>query len=209
MSEIRRLTAEYYSRSLAEHGDTPKGVDWKDFASQHLRFERLLRNLPLNSTFSILDVGCGTGALVDFLHAKVSASFRYQGIDFVPAMIETARAKHSAAPHLSFAALELSEIEEKFDFVVSSGIFNVKQSVSEPDWISHCSDTMSKMFERCSQAAAFNFLTSQVDFRREHLYYSDPALMLRFCQQHISRHLKLDHAYPLYEYTLTVYRSAQ
>jgi len=205
MSQIRRLTADYYSRSLEKHGDTAKGVDWKDSASQELRFERLLQNLPLDSNFSILDVGCGTGALVDFLGARISNTFRYQGIDLVPAMIETARLKHGNR-QLTFVTQELSEVHEKFDFVVSSGIFNVKQSVGEPEWVSHCTATMAQMFERCRRAAAFNFLTNEVDFRREDLFYSDPASMLRFCQQHLSRQVKLDHAYPLYEYTLTVYR---
>jgi len=208
MSQIRRLTADYYSRSLAQHGDTPQGVDWKDSAGQELRFERLVQNLPLDSNFSILDVGCGTGALVDFLSARISTTFRYQGIDLVAAMIETARVKHQKAPQLRFLTQELSDVRENFDFVVSSGIFNVKQSVSEPEWISHCTSTMSQMFELCRRAVAFNFLTSEVDFRRDDLFYSDPALMLRFCQQHLSRQLKLDHAYPLYEYTLTVYRAA-
>ena len=35
--------ADYYSAKLAEHGETPQGVDWNGAESQVLRFEQLTR----------------------------------------------------------------------------------------------------------------------------------------------------------------------
>jgi len=206
MSTIRRLTADYYHQALMKHGDTPRGVDWKDSAGQRFRFEQLLEGLPIDQPFSILDVGCGTGALVDFLSSRVQKTFRYDGIDFVAGMIEVAASKHQGRAQTRFLSTELREICEKYDFVVSSGIFNVKQTVSTIDWVSHCTETICEMFERCTKAIVFNCLTSRVDFRRDELFYSEPGFMLDFCQTNLSRYVRINHAYPLFEYTMTVYR---
>src|SRR5215469_10390721 len=111
---IRRLTTDYYHRSFEQHGDTPKGVDWKDSASQHLRFRQLLKDLAIDSPFTVLDVGCGTGALVDFLAEQTPASFRYHGIDFVALMIARASDKYRKKSHVHFSVNGLSEISEKY-----------------------------------------------------------------------------------------------
>lgn len=206
MNMIRQLTQDYYKRSLEKYGDTPKGVDWRDAASQQLRFAQLVEGLSCDSPFSILDVGCGTGALLDFLYRQGAKDFQYQGIDFVPGMIETALRKYGAIDEVRFLSSDLSEVTGQYDFVVSSGIFNVKHSVDEGDWKSHFTTTLTSMFEHAAKAMVFNCLTSHVDFRRGNLFYSDPAEMLRFCQRQFSRCVRINHAYPLYEYTMTVYR---
>ena len=48
----------YYSDKLAQHGDTPQGVDWNGEYSQNLRFQQLLKIInPGDSNFSINDLG--------------------------------------------------------------------------------------------------------------------------------------------------------
>ena len=54
--------ADYYSAKLAEHGETPRGVDWNGEESQVLRFAQLAKIIQPSSTFSLNDVGCGYGA---------------------------------------------------------------------------------------------------------------------------------------------------
>lgn len=57
--------ANYYTDKLAQHGETPRGVDWNGTESQVLRFEQLGKILPA-SGFSLNDLGCGYGALLDY-----------------------------------------------------------------------------------------------------------------------------------------------
>src|SRR6185295_2880621 len=72
-SEIVDAVVEYYETKLASFGTTARGVDWKDEASQTKRFEQLVRALGLDERadrFSIVDFGCGYGALLSFLRRR-------------------------------------------------------------------------------------------------------------------------------------------
>ena len=62
--------ARYYSTKLAEHGDTARGVDWNGEESQALRFDQLARIIQRDSGFSLNDLGCGYGALFDYLASR-------------------------------------------------------------------------------------------------------------------------------------------
>ncbi|MBF0510070.1 MAG: class I SAM-dependent methyltransferase, partial [Deltaproteobacteria bacterium] len=69
-NKIEQILAEvagYYSARLAEHGETPRGVDWNGEESQRLRFEQLAKIIVRSDRFSLTDLGCGYGALLDFL----------------------------------------------------------------------------------------------------------------------------------------------
>ena len=62
------------------------------------------------------------------------------------------------------------------------------------------------MYDSCQLAIAFNMMSDNVDFRTENLYYSDAGEMLRFCRRELSPFVLLRDDYPLYEYTIYVYR---
>lgn len=71
--------ANYYSEKLIEHGVTPRGVDWNGEESQTVRFEQLCKIIDLEgSVFSLNDLGCGYGALLDYLQG-MSPSCIYHG----------------------------------------------------------------------------------------------------------------------------------
>ena len=59
--------ASYYSEKLAQHGQTPQGADWNSEESQTLRFEQLTKVIIPGRPFSVNDLGCGYGALYDYL----------------------------------------------------------------------------------------------------------------------------------------------
>ena len=60
--------ATYYAEKLAEHGDTPRGVDWNGEESQKVRFAQLCKIIESKTpNFSLNDLGCGYGALLDYL----------------------------------------------------------------------------------------------------------------------------------------------
>ena len=81
--------AEYYSGKLAAHGQTPRGVDWNGEESQTLRFAQLCKIIDDSAPFSLTDLGCGYGALLDFLRARFSV-VRYHGYDVSAEMIDAA-----------------------------------------------------------------------------------------------------------------------
>lgn len=196
--------ANYYTQKLAEHGTTSRGVDWNSAESQLLRFEQLARIVRDPGThFSIIDLGCGYGALLDYLADRHDA-FSFTGVDISAEMIATARARHAGRPGTSF--VHGARPQEVADYCVASGIFNVRLGNSDQDWQAHFLATLDDMDRFSRHGFAFNCLTSwsDADKMRATLYYPDPAQIFSLCMQRYGRNVALLHDYGLYEFTMLV-----
>lgn len=206
MEIIKELTTEYFKSTFDKYGDSPKGVDWNGKESQDLRFKIILDEISTDTSFSILDVGCGTGALLNYLIEKRCMNFKYTGIDFVKEMILAAQEKYKDRKNIKFANQGIDSMQGGFDYVVSSGIFNAKLSTDENTWNAYMLEVINKMFASCNKAVIFNVLTSYVDFKVEKLHYSDPKYIFDYCKCNLSKFVKINHSYPLFEYTMTIFK---
>ena len=201
-SAILTRTREYYEGKLREHGATPAGVDWNSLESQTLRFKQLLKVCDQTGPFSINDYGCGYGALVDYM-IREGFTFSYSGLDISERMVNMASELHE----LAFCRFVSDEHELALaDYTVASGIFNVKQEVSERDWGRYVMETIAKIGRLSKKGFAFNALTkySDADHMRPDLYYADPLSLFDFCKKNFSKFVALLHDYPLYEFTILV-----
>lgn len=207
LDDIHQQVEAYYSDKARRFGDSPKGVDWKDRDSQFLRFGVLADVLKTNSDFTVLDVGCGTGELLTFLNRTGRSGYSYRGIDLSEEMIRRAGEKRWDGCAPEFMRCSLEEVDGEYDYVVSSGIFNVKGDEAGDVWLEYIKDQLRKQFQRTRVGLAANFLTSYVDWTVPHLYYCDPGELLRFAKTELSRFVSIRHDYPLYEHTLFVYRT--
>jgi len=194
--------ATYYSNKLAEHGPTPRGVDWKDAASQRIRFDALL-TLVEDPAASLLDVGCGFGALLPYARAKGYAG-DYLGIDIAPNMVEVARHLHASDTSARFE--ESIAPEKPSDYAVASGIFNVRLTHDDARWQTYMEATVALMDRSAKRGFAFNCLTSYSDAgrMRPDLHYADPLTWFDRCKRTYSRSVALLHDYGLWEWTLIV-----
>lgn len=201
MTKLLAEVANYYSQKLATHGLTAQGVDWNGDESQHLRFRELCRIIDAPS-FSIADLGCGYGALIDYL-AQHHHDFRYVGVDVSADMIAAATQRYAAQQQVSFV---VGDALPKSDYVVASGIFNVRQQRGDAEWFDYIISTLDSMHAASTRGFAANFLTSYSDAEkmRDYLYYADPLALFDHCKKHYSRHVALLHDYGLYEFTLLV-----
>ncbi|WP_159017373.1 class I SAM-dependent methyltransferase [Cognatiluteimonas profundi] len=190
----------YYSEKVRVHGPTPKGVDWNSIESQHLRFMQLSSLLP-GQQFSICDFGCGYGSYYDFL-AGQHPRFEYRGVDISADMIEHARNQHAGVEHCRF---DCSNRPVSSDYVVASGIFNVRQQIPDREWLEYIFGCVEAMSDASGRGFAFNCLTSysDADRKRDYLYYADPRILFDHCMR-LSRHVTLLHGYGLYEFTILV-----
>lgn len=84
--------ADYYSAKLAEYGETPRGVDWNGEQSHTLRFEQLTKVIKQPEGFGLNDLGCGYGALFDYLISR-DRNFVYIGCEVSGGMIRAALSK--------------------------------------------------------------------------------------------------------------------
>lgn len=195
--------ASYYTGKLAEHGETPRGVDWNGEESQYLRFQQLSQIINSPDTFSLNDLGCGYGALFDYLreqHPGVS----YLGVDVSAEMIKAAKSRQAAHTNAKF--LMASEPDAVADFGIASGIFNVRLGRTDEEWLAYLEKTLDLLDRTSRHGFAFNCLTSysDEDKKRDYLYYADPCQLFDLCKQRYSRHVALLHDYGLYEFTILV-----
>ena len=199
--------AEYYSAKLAQHGQTAQGVDWNGDASQHMRFAQLTSIIGDADDFSIADLGCGYGAMVEYLQANYG-QYRYTGIDVSADMIRSAAQRCAAHKHVAF--VQGSTIPARHDYVVASGIFNVRQQRTDAEWRDYILATLDAMHAATTRGFAVNFLTSysDADKKRDYLYYADPLVLFDHCKRHYSHQVALLHDYGLYEFTLLVRNDA-
>jgi SAM-dependent methyltransferase len=197
--------SEYYGDRVREHGETARGVDWNSSESQTLRFEQLLRILPpdpVPSHLTLLDYGCGYGALADFLDERGS-HVRYVGLDVSDEMIDRARARPGVGERsFTTTAADAGPV----DYAVASGVLNVKLDTPKDTWSAYALDVLDELDALTTRGFAFNALTSWSDPDRmlDELWYPDPAHLFDHCKRTFSRHVALLHDYGLWEFTILV-----
>lgn len=199
---ILAAVGSYYTAKLRVHGTTLAGVDWSSADSQTLRFVQLLRSWS-PSDASLIDYGCGYGALCDHLR-RSSVGCCYTGFDISALMVAEAQRLHVHDPRCAFVSDEA--LLTAADYTVASGIFNVKLDVPDPQWRSYVESVLERIDALSRSGFAFNALSvySDPEKRRGDLYYADPRDLFDHCQRRFSRHVALLHDYPLFEFTIAV-----
>ena len=204
MSKIPNLdhVKSYFDQRIQEHGASPRGSDWNSETSQNTRFDQLLKVIE-TQTFSLLDYGCGYGALADYLEVK-GFDGTYYGYDILDSAIETARQAHIDKPRRNFFT-DKSQLPI-CDYTVASGIFNFRGEQSFEDWTDYVLGVLSEFNQLSLHGFSSNFLTkySDADKMRSDLYYADPMFLFDYCKRNFSKNVALLHDYRLYDFTLVV-----
>ncbi len=201
MDKIGREVKAYYDDKINTFGTTPQGVDWNSIESQELRFEILSRVINENKHFSILDYGCGFGSMFNYFEGKFE-KFDYTGFDLSDKMIEAANDKISKQNAVFTTQLP----SQPFDYVIASGIFNIKLDNTPENWQNYIEKTLHEIDKLANKGFSFNILTSYSDseYMKDYLYYANPSYLFDFCKRHFSRNVALLHDYNLYEFTIIV-----
>jgi SAM-dependent methyltransferase len=196
-----------YNESVRKHGDSPQATQQTDRDTQEQRMRVLCQVADLKDA-KILDFGCGTGYLLDFMQKEYAFNGEYVGYDIARGMVTEAAAKH---PNGRFERRDImtSGIPEDFDVVVATGTFN-NATGDNWMWMTACLEIL---WHHTRKALAFNNLSVYVDYFDEGLYYEDPARVFQFCKERLSPHVTTRHDYCVrphvvpYEFTTYVYRS--
>jgi SAM-dependent methyltransferase len=204
--QILPSVERYYAERLARFGPTPRGVDWSSAESQALRFDHLLKIVEPSGSrppARLLDVGCGYGALLPHLRAA-GLTLGYVGYDISPSMVAAARVAHAADPDATFTD-DPAQLEP-VDYVVASGIFNVKLDHDDDAWRTYVDEVLARMRGWARRGLAFNMLSlySDPERRRSDLHYEDPRARFDLCKRTFSPRVSLLHDYPLFEFTILV-----
>lgn len=207
MTSISEKMEALFTSKFEAHGPTPEGVFWgPELDRFNLRFEKMLALIPEaeRTSASLLDVGCGFGGLLGFARAN-GYRLDYTGVDLTENMIAWCQENWPDADFLQQDILKDSPLGE-FDYVVANGLLALKLDAQRKEMDAHVRDIVRALFAHCKKGIAFNCMTDRVNFYSDILYYRNPLDFLGWCQNELSPYVKLDHAYPLHEYTIYVYR---
>ena len=194
----------YYDSRISLFGSTFKGVDWNSKKSQYIRFNQISKviNEPIKSNFSIIDFGCGYGEYINFINQNFS-NFKYFGFDFSDKMIEKAKKKFNLN-NVHFYT-RLKEVEIK-DYLISSGVFNVKLKESDTNFKNYFIRLLNKFNSLSKKGFAFNALPSVTDkkYKKDYLFYKNPLFFYNYCKNNFSKDVTLLENYGLFDYTILV-----
>jgi SAM-dependent methyltransferase len=146
---LRAVTGFY--GPLEDSADAARRVGWESAAAQRLRLETLATLAgPLDEVRSVLDAGCGEGALFEVLGARGFAG-HYRGEDLREAPILRARAQRPGAEWVvADAFAERTEAE----LVFCSGALNT--DAGREDHMAEVMDAVTALFGRATVALVFD-----------------------------------------------------
>jgi len=192
---------DLYEGRWKVHGPGVKTLGWTGPEDQHLRFDVLATIGDLRGK-KICDVGCGFGDLLPFLENRFTR-IEYTGIDLVASLVEEARRRHAGKRFLCLDILE-DPFDERFDYFLLSGALSFRIT----DNMAHTQAMMRRMFDLCDEGVGVNFLSSYVNFEREHNYHHRPEELFSFSKT-LTNWVSLRHDYPLWEFTIFLYKRPQ
>lgn len=110
-------------------------IDNRTLESSHKRLAEILK-----PGMTVLDVGCGTGAITSGIAELVGPNARVVGVDNNPALIEKARQTYKNLPNLSFEIADIYNLpfHGEFDIVTSARVLQ---------WLSKPKDALNQMIQ--------------------------------------------------------------
>lgn len=202
---VHQNIAAYYTGKVKEFGCTPFGVDWSCVATQEMRFVQLLKLCDFSSPFTLNDLGCGYGALVEFLHRRYGAcAVDYMGVDLSKEMVRRAQKRWRSTDRVRF--IEGCCGPRTADYSVASGIFNVQLTVSDDCWCAFIKATLSGLAKTSSRGFAVNFIDRALHGRRATpgLYNTPPEPWIEYCVEHIGADVEVISGYGMPEFSLLI-----
>lgn len=197
---------DYFSMRFAQNGQDATGVDWNSAYAQETRFEQLAKVILPEKSFTVLDFGCGYGAMAEWFR-RVGLEFEhYYGYDIVKPSLDAGRERYREDPKVSFCE-SMDEIPV-CDYLVASGVFNIKMDADYERWTDYVIGSLEEFNAKTSRGFSVNFLTSYSDAdrmaERPDLYYADPCRIFDYCRRHFSRNVALLHDYRIWDFTILV-----
>ena len=201
----------HYESCLERHGDTHLGVDWPNKEDARTRYRVMLDVIRPTSAdnISLLDFGCGVSHLYEYILEQGLKQIEYSGLDLSEKFVTLSRRKFPGVKYYCGDILDDAFTLPDFDYIVMSGVFTEKRSLSFDEMFSYFKEVLRRVFDRARIGVAFNVMSKHVDWEREDLFHLPFDILASFLTQNLSRHFVVRHDYGLYEYTVYLFRENQ
>ena len=169
------LNAAYQAR-LNQRGNVAEGVFWRNKSAQFARFDYLLQQVghasPHQNTI-IADVGCGYGALYDFIKATPKYQhLLYTGVDINSAMIKACKQHFPNEKNLFSIGRKPRQM---VDFSLFSGTFNLCNINKTKLWEEYIFDNLHLSWQLSRYGITLNLLCDKQSHIRNQIYYANRA----------------------------------
>lgn len=194
---------ERFSARLQVYGRDPRTLGWGSSLDPEQRLESFSREILSASAKSIVDVGCGYGALLSHL-GKIGWKGTYHGVDIVTQLLDLVEPIDGINHSTSAASCDddLSDLG-MFDVSVASGVFNYEVASGNVEFIQA---SLSSMWLITRKRLVVDFMSTHVDWRHVGSWHMDPELALRLGQDLPDGSPTLRDDYASYEFMLIVDR---
>ncbi|MCB0628211.1 MAG: class I SAM-dependent methyltransferase [Saprospiraceae bacterium] len=198
----------HYENCLDRYGDTHRGVDWPKEEDVDTRYQVMLEVMEKETgrQCSLLDLGCGTSHLYEYMLKQGLSTISYSGLDLSGKFIEVAKKKFPENSYYCLDLLDTNITLPVFDYVVMNGVFTEKRELAYEEMLLYFKDMIRKVFAHTRVGMAFNVMSKQVDWERDDLFHLPLDTLAGFLTREISRNFVIRNDYGLYEYTTYIYR---
>lgn len=202
---------KHYEDCLDKHGDNHLGVDWPNLEDVDKRYNIMLDIIRVSNTknehISLMDFGCGTAHLLDFIHRKEYNNLDYSGLDMSQKFINLAREKYRDNKFYCLDILDPKNNIDNYDYFILNGVFTEKRELLFEEMWLYFTELISLIYNKCNKGIAFNVMSKSVDWERDDLFHLPLDKLSDFLCKKITRNYIIRNDYGLYEYTVYLFKN--
>lgn len=203
MEEYFSDIAAMYRDSYKIHGDSPSSLLTPKGRGK-LRFRSIDSFVSGAKPTSVLDYGCGLGYLYEYLE-ETKANFVYSGRDMLSDFIDACNKKYRGVDFKEIGNKDI--IDDKYDVVFSSGVFNLKTHADDKESKVYAYDRLKHLYTTANDVLICDFLSEFVDFKQEGSQHFSMDEIANFCVKNLNRCFQIRHDLLPYEFTLVVWKN--
>lgn len=203
MDHINNIRKYYEKNDIKDRPDYFV-LGWESEAAQKLRFKEMIGSIQLDNK-KILDVGCGTGNLLEYIGERFSG-YSYTGIDVLSMMIEKAKRKNLRGEFICMDLFKNNVYKPKsFDVIFSSGIFNLNLGNNQ-EFLKRAVEQFAGI---AREAVSFNLLWDKSQDKDNKYYYFSPDEVYHYIKTHYRQFwsITITKGYLHNDFTVTLIRN--
>lgn len=188
-----------YSKALSEYGESPKSLQWNNYASAAIRYRQIVADLDLDGK-SILDIGCGMGDILPYIYSK-APNFEYLGVDRNEDFINIAKKRYEGHNFRVFDPFK-ENLGQTFDVVILCGAMNA----NKPNWLENRKQKIHQIYSLADKAVAFNMAGALQPIKSQsRVAYADVQEIVEFCANLTPRLIVKTHYHPK-DFTVLIFK---
>lgn len=210
MSKEYEKIVRHYESCYEQHGDNHKGMDWPKLEDNLKRFQvmvdLIIWDARKEDSKILLDFGCGTGHLLEFIQNVKTDVDEYIGLDFSQIFVNRCQEKFPGKTFICADVLQDDFVWPVFDYAVMNGVFTEKRELGYDQMWDYFTQVIGRAFTEAKRGIAFNTMSKNVDWERDDLFHVSMDKLTSWASKSLSRNIVVRQDYGLYEFTTYIYK---